>query len=135
MKARRRGSRRIALDVLYEHEMGARPTNEILTRYSRDPSFDFAAELVSGVTTHLEEIDALISRYAHDWTIDRMPAIDRNLLRLGIFEILYLEDVPDAVAMDEAVELAKRYSTEDSGRFINGVLARIADERESPQPG
>lgn len=74
----------------------------------------------------MDEIDALISKYAEDWTIDRMPVIDRNLLRLGVFEILYLSDVPAAVTIDEAVELAKRYSTEDSGRFINGVLARIA---------
>lgn len=124
--ARRRGSRRIALDVLYEREVGTRSLQEILSGYSSEPAYEFAARLVAGVTEHLDEIDALISKYAEDWTIDRMPVIDRNLLRLGVFEILHLSDVPAAVTIDEAVELAKRYSTEDSGRFINGVLARIA---------
>lgn len=125
---RRRGSRKIALDVLYESDVGGRSPEEILERYSSDPSFEFAASLVKGVSEHLSELDELLSHYSEDWRIDRMPAIDRNLIRLGAFEILYMPDVPVAVTIDEAVELAKRYSTEDSSRFVNGVLARIAED-------
>lgn len=75
---------------------------------------------------HLAEIDTIIATYSESWALDRMPVIDRNLLRIGIFEIRYLEDVPHAVTIDEAVELAKTYSTPDSGRFVNGVLAAVA---------
>jgi N utilization substance protein B len=125
---RRRESRKIALDVLYESDVGGRPAAEVLERYTSDPSFEFAAILVRGVSQHMGELDALLTRYSEDWKIDRMPAIDRNLIRLGAFEILYLPDVPAAVTMDEAVELAKRYSTEDSSRFVNGILARIAED-------
>ncbi|MGH2812122.1 MAG: transcription antitermination factor NusB [Actinomycetota bacterium] len=126
--ARRRGSRKIALDVLYEREVGGRPLSEILARHSGATAADYASKLVEGVDAHLGEIDVLLTRYAEDWAIERMPLIDRNLLRIGIYEILHAPDVPVAVIIDEAVELAKRYSTEESGRFINGVLARIADE-------
>lgn len=127
---RRRGSRKIALDVLYEHEVGELPAEEVLVRYAKDRAYDFAATLVSGVQAHLTELDALISDYAEDWTIDRMPVIDRNLLRIGLYEILHLPDIPPAVTINEAVELAKSYSTDDSGRFINGILARAAHSRE-----
>lgn len=127
---RRRGSRKIALDVLYEHEVGGLSAEEVLPRYAKDRAYDFAAELVSGVQAHLAELDALISDYAEDWTIDRMPVIDRNLLRIGLYEILHLPDIPPAVTINEAVELAKSYSTDDSGRFINGILARAAHPRE-----
>ena len=83
---------------------------------------------------HRAELDRLIASYAEDWTIERMPVIDRNLLRLGTFELLYLDDVPAAVTINEAVELAKTFSTEDSGRFVNGILGRIASCRPSPNP-
>jgi transcription antitermination factor NusB len=98
---------------------------------SADPSdaaVDYATTLVKGVQEHQAEIDALISRYADRWTIDRMPVIDRNILRLALFELLWGEDVPVAVAVNEAIEIAKSLSTEDSGRFINGILGRIADQ-------
>lgn len=126
--AHRRGSRKLALDVLYEQELRALPTGEVLQRYSGNPGFQFAAELVKGVAEHATELDELISSHAKDWKIDRMPVIDRNLLRMALFEMLYLEDVPAPVAINEAVELAKIYSTEDSSRFVNGLLGTISAE-------
>lgn len=128
---RRRGSRKIALEVLYEQDLSARPLEDILRRHAGDPSYDFAAGLVRGVLGHQAEIDALLERYAEDWRVERMPVVDRNLLRLGVFELLYLADVPAAVTINEAVELAKRYSTEDSSRFVNGILGRIAEKESS----
>jgi N utilization substance protein B len=124
---RRRGGRKIALETLYEHDLTGRPPAEILERHPPGPSLAYATSLVQGVGEHEAEIDELIARYAEDWTLPRMPPIDRNLLRLGVAELLYL-DVPAAVTINEAVELAKLYSTADSGRFVNGVLARIARE-------
>jgi N utilization substance protein B len=113
---------------LYEQEMRSLPTGEILQRYSTNPGFPFAAELVKGVAEHATELDELISSHAKDWKIDRMPVIDRNLLRMALLEMLYLEDVPAPVAINEAVELAKIYSTEDSSRFVNGLLGSVSAE-------
>lgn len=83
-------------------------------------------EIVDGVADHREEIDELLTSYAQGWTLDRMPNVDRAVLRIASWEILHNPEVPNAVAIDEAVELAKEYSTEDSARFVNGVLGRIA---------
>jgi len=85
-------------------------------------------DVVSGVSEHASLIDALIARLAPDWPLDRMPAVDRAVLRLAVYELSQRPDVPTAVILDEAVELAKRYSTEESGRFVNGVLAAAARE-------
>ena len=93
----------------------------------RAASWMYAREIVDGVTDHREEIDELIVSYAQGWTLDRMPHVDRSLLRIASWEILYNDEVPVAVAIDEAIELAKEYSTEDSSRFVNGVLGKIAD--------
>jgi N utilization substance protein B len=125
--AKRRGARRIALETLYEHDVSGRPSADILGRHADDSSFGYAATLVEGVGEHQAEIDELITRYAEDWTMARMPPIDRTLLRLGVLELLYL-DIPAAVTINEAVDLAKQYSTADSGRFVNGILGRIARE-------
>ena len=95
----------------------------------RMESWLYAREIVDGVADHREEIDELIASYAQGWSLDRMPHVDRALLRLSSWEILHNDEVPTAVAIDEAVELAKEYSTEDSGRFVNGVLGRIAQHR------
>jgi N utilization substance protein B len=88
---------------------------------------DFAVQLVVGLTEYLGEIDRLVSEHSSGWAIDRMPVVDRCIIRIGTYELLVELDVPVAVVIDEAVELAKEYSTEDSGRFVNGVLAAIAD--------
>jgi transcription antitermination protein NusB len=88
--------------------------------------------LVEGVAAHQERIDELIAGHARGWTLDRMPVIDRSVLRLAVFELLERPDVPIAVIIDEAVELAKRFSTDDSGRFVNGVLSAIARAVRGP---
>lgn len=93
----------------------------------RAASWLYAREIVDGVTDHRDRIDELIMSYAQGWTLERMPHVDRALLRLASWEILFNDEVPAAVAIDEAVELAKEYSTDDSGRFVNGVLGKIAD--------
>lgn len=97
----------------------------------RAASWLYAREIVDGVTDHRDHIDELIMSYAQGWTLERMPHVDRALLRLASWEILFNAEVPAAVAIDEAVELAKEYSTDDSGRFVNGVLGKIADHADA----
>ncbi len=111
--------------------MRSLPTGEILQRYSTNPGYPFASQLVRGVVENGPELDELISRHAKDWSIERMPVIDRNLLRMALFEMLHLEDIPGPVAINEAVELAKIYSTEDSSRFVNGLLGSVSAELSS----
>lgn len=122
MAARRRAARKLALNILFEREIGGGPLDRILDRHRRNPGFAFAKVLVQGVQEHQAEIDDLLSEQAAGWTLERMPPIDRILMRLALFEMRYLEDIPKAVSINEAVELAKIYSTEESGAFINGVL-------------
>lgn len=129
---RRRGSRRLALEVLYEHEVSGRGVDEILTRHSSREEAEFASELVHGVLDHLPELDRTISAYAEAWALERMPVIDRNLVRIGIFELRHRPDIPPAATIDEIVEVAKTLSTEASGRFINGMLSRVLAE-ETPE--
>ncbi len=93
---------------------------------SREASWAYAREIVEGIAEHGDEIDELIETYAQGWTINRMPATDRAIVRIGIWEILFNDGVPDSVAIAEAVEAAKSLSTEDSGGFVNGLLGRIA---------
>jgi len=119
-------ARKRALDVLHAADALDRPALDVLA--SEPPVASFTRELVEGVEEHRAGLDELIRRYADRWALERMPIVDRNLLRLGIFELLYRTDIPPAVAINEAVELAKLLSTEDSGRFINGLLGRVARE-------
>jgi N utilization substance protein B len=92
------------------------------------PSYlDYAITLVEGVAGHRDRIDELIGSYAEGWTLERMPPVDRNLARIAVFELLHADDIDDAVAISEAVELAKQLSTDDSPRFLNGILGRIAE--------
>lgn len=93
---------------------------------AREASWLYAREIVDGVIDNREAIDEQITTFAKDWSLARMPAVDRAVLRIGVWEILYNDEVPTAVAIDEAVELAKEFSTDDSGSFVHGVLARIA---------
>jgi transcription antitermination protein NusB len=147
----RRAARRLALDVLYEAEIrdelpleawGARRSGGWVVPSSGDDDVSnrsdaerppgearvYGHSLVEGVQQHQADIDALIARYADRWTIERMPVIDRNLLRIAVYELLWGRDIPVAVAINEAVELAKSMSTDDSGRFINGLLGKIVDK-------
>jgi transcription antitermination protein NusB len=129
---RRRDSRRTAVAILYQADLTGRPPLDVLEeRRSLGEGgavSGFAEDLVRGVAEHQEEIDALIGEHAEGWTVPRMAAVDRTLLRVASYEILYRDDVPAAVAVDEAVAAAKELSTEDSGRFVNGVLGRIVQE-------
>lgn len=99
-----------------------------------EPVPPFATTIIAGVVEHLDDIDAVIRAYAERWPLERMPVVDRNLLRIALFELLHGTETPPGVAINEAVELAKLLSTEDSGRFINGVLGRVARERRLGSP-
>jgi transcription antitermination protein NusB len=133
MSARSKARKR-ALDVLYESDMrGSDPVATLASRREQaDPPIPtYAVELVEGVVAHRLRIDELLSTYAVGWTLDRMPVVDRNVLRLGVFELLWRDDVPDAVVMSEAVELARSLSTDDSPKFVNGLLARVLELKPS----
>ncbi len=123
----RRQARELALSMLYEADTKTTAPSVVLADFPIDPD-PFAADLVAGVGEHQGDIDQLIGRFAKDWSIERMPVVDRNLLRIGVYELLERPDVPVAAVISEAVELAQRYSTEESGRFVNGMLGRIAEE-------
>ena len=123
----RREARERALSLLYEAEAKAMSPADLLSEQPVAP-VDFVAELVRGVQEHQQKIDELITRFAVDWTLDRMPAIDRSLLRLAVFELAERPEIPVGAVISEAVELAKQYSTDESGRFINGLLSAIAAE-------
>ena len=123
----RREGRERALSLLYEAEAKNLTPTELLAELPLVPS-PFVADLVEGVNRDHEVIDDLIDRYAIDWSVERMPVVDRNVLRVAVYELLRHPDVPLAAVISEAVELAKRYSTDESGRFVNGVLSRVAQE-------
>lgn len=123
----RHQARERALALLYEAEAKGRPPADVLEDQAMDPD-PYAEGLVRGVSEHIDELDALITRYAIGWTLERMAALDRAALRLGAFELGHRPDVPTGVVLSEAVELASQYSTDDSGRFVNGLLAKIATE-------
>jgi len=123
----RREARERALGLLYEAETKGCTGTEVLAGLPVVPD-EFAAALVLAVDEHRDRIDGLLSEFAKGWTISRMPALDRAALRMGTAELLTRPDVPTAVVLNETVDLAKRFSTDDSGRFVNGLLARIATE-------
>jgi N utilization substance protein B len=130
--AARSKARKRALDILFESELRGLPTLELLSERQSVgdvPVQPYAAALVRGVATHSERIDELISWNLVDWTLERMPAVDRNILRIGVYELLWADDVPDGVAISEAVALAQDLSTDNSPSFVNGVLARIKAEK------
>lgn len=137
MSARSKARKR-ALDMLFQSDVRGEALTAIVAAEAkravsepdRAASWLYAREIVDGVADHREEIDELIASYAQGWSIDRMPNVDRAVLRLASWELLHNAEVPAAVAIDEAVELAKEYSTEDSGRFVNGVLGKIAQHRQ-----
>jgi N utilization substance protein B len=127
----RHEARERALSLLYEAETKSITADAVVDDLPVEPD-PFTAVLCQGITEHADEIDELIQRFAKNWDLARMPALDRAILRIGVFELGHLDDVPRNVVINEAVELAKRYSTDESGRFVNGMLARIADELRGP---
>ena len=133
MSARTKARKR-ALDILFQADVRGDEPGVILaaeaqraaSEPAREASWLYAREIVDGVIDHGEEIDELIATHSKDWKIERMPAVDRALLRMGVWELLHNDEVPTAVVIDEAVELAKEFSTDDSGSFVHGVLARVS---------
>lgn len=127
MSARSKARRR-ALDILFEAEQRDMAALEVI-RARREKTdmviADYTVDIVEGVLEHQEQIDEFLSTYSQGWTLDRMPAVDLMLLRIGCWELLYNDDVPDGVAVSEAVELAKMLSTDESPKFINGLLGRL----------
>ena len=131
MSARTKARKR-ALDVLFASELRSESAVVALDRAIADgegPTNAYTATLVRGVVQHQERIDELLSTYSQGWTLTRMPAVDRNVLRLGVFEVLYADDVPDAVAVTEAMALVSELSTDESPAFVNGVLGNIARDK------
>lgn len=123
-------ARKAALDLLYESDIRGRPVSEVLAARLIEveyPIREFTQTLVAGVAEHRSRIDEIIGMRAKSWDLDRMPVLDRNILRLGAYEILWSTEVPVSVAIDEAVELAKTLSTEESPGYVNGVLGAIAE--------
>lgn len=131
----RRLGREQALSLLFQIDVGGLPWSQVLEVNARErevpmEAWDFAVELTQGTLSHLGEIDQVINDLAVDWTVNRMASADRAILRLATYELLYREDIPTGVSINEAVELAKRYGTEESGRFVNGILGHLARRLE-----
>lgn len=133
MSARTKARKR-ALDILFQADVRGDTPSIVLAAEAkraanepaREASWLYAREIVDGIIDHRDDIDEQIVSHSRDWKLERMPAVDRALLRIGVWELLYNDAIPTAVAIDEAVELAKEYSTDESGSFVHGVLARIA---------
>ncbi len=126
---RHRG-RQIALQILYQHDLAGVPLEEAISSYKNylNPSpqaFKFAEEIVKGVVEHRSKIDELIQKYSEHWRLERMSVTDRNILRIATYEMLFRPDIPPKVSINEAVELAKEFGTEDSPAFVNGILDAI----------
>jgi transcription antitermination protein NusB len=145
MPARSKARKR-ALDILYEAEIKGQPVLDLLAERIAEgpgggspasgspPVSGYAAELVRGVQAHRERIDELLGEHSQGWTLDRMPAVDRNILRIGLYELYWGSGVPDGVAISEAVLLARDLSTDGSPAFVNGLLARLLELRPEPDP-
>jgi transcription antitermination protein NusB len=130
--AARSKARKRALDVLFEADLRGVDATETLSAWvarADPPMSDYTQLLVEGVVARRDRIDDVITTYSRDWPLNRMPPVDRATLRLGIYELLWCDDVPDAVVIDEAVELAKSLSTDDSAGFVNGLLARVLADK------
>jgi N utilization substance protein B len=129
----RRKSREFALQVLYQWEITKKDVTKILSEFHASFSGsegrdEFMNRLALGVLEHCQEIDRLIEKYSENWRLVRMDIIDRSILRMAVFELLHCEDIPPKATLNEAIELGKRYGSEDSGSFINGILDRIQNE-------
>jgi N utilization substance protein B len=141
----------MALQMLYQRERGGSTVPEVLDRFDpvalksdtpigasqarkEDRALEYASSLFEGTVEHLGEVDALIRSKAEHWRLERMPTVDRNILRLAVYEFLYQLDVPKLVVINEAIELAKRFGSEDSGRFVNGLLDGLLKSHNFPGP-
>lgn len=129
----RRRARHQALHILYQKEITGEPVAAIIGRGSYNAEEDgepveFALELVKGVEAHQGSIDSLIEGISENWALSRMPLVDRNILRLAVYEMFFADSIPPSVSINEAVEMAKLYGGEDSSKFVNGVLGRVAEQ-------
>jgi N utilization substance protein B len=127
-------ARKRALDLLFEADQRGLEARRLVAERlpaAQPPISEYAVEIVEGVSRHAERIDELLATYAQGWTLDRMPGVDRIVLRIGAWELLFNDDVPDAVAIDEAVDLARMLSTDESPAFVNGLLARLLEVKPS----
>lgn len=123
---KRRTAREKSLQALYQIDVsGTEPEEAVANVLEEEPADEYLRKSVTETIKHLEEIDTLIKAHLEKWSFDRLAKVDRNILRLAVFEIKYAEDIPEKVAINEAIELAKQFSDEQSGKFINGVLSRI----------
>ena len=140
---KRREGREAAVQFLYQYDVNRRPVAELLADFWKLRSSPgktetpaktraFTEDLVRGVTDHIEEIDACISRCTANYDIGRIATVDRNILRIGIYEMLHCTDVPPVVSINEAIEIAKRFGSDESGRFVNGILDRVRGELKRP---
>lgn len=132
MSARSKARKR-ALDVLFEADVRGTDASESLAALADRSDFElnpYTEEIVTGVLANSDRIDELLESYSSGWSVARMPRVDRNVLRIGTWELVWSDDVPDGVAISEAVELASDLSTDDSGRFVNGLLSKIAEIKE-----
>ncbi|HOP73513.1 MAG TPA: transcription antitermination factor NusB [Bacillota bacterium] len=133
-------AREMAFKLLFQTDVGRNPWQQAMARMVEEEplpekSREFLEQLVKGTLQHLKEIDQLITQHSREWTLERMANTDRNILRMAIYEIKYIEDVPAGAAINEAVELAKRYGDENSGKFVNGILGQIVREMTSETCG
>jgi transcription antitermination protein NusB len=133
----RRAGRELALKLLFQVDIAGAPLEEALAlaleaTTHKAETVTFARQLVEGALAHLTEIDQILKKYSRQWPLDRMANVDRCILYLAAFEIMFSGEVPDSVAVDEAVELAKKYSTAESGRFVNGILGSLLRDHLSP---
>jgi N utilization substance protein B len=130
--AARSKARKRALDIIFECEVRGLPLGSTLDERviaGEPPVNEYTVTLIRGIVDHQARIDELISTYAQGWSLERMPAVDRNVLRLGVLEVLYVDDVPDAVAVSEAMNLVRELSTDESPAFVNGVLGNILRDK------
>jgi N utilization substance protein B len=133
--AARNKARKRAFQILFEAEQRGADPKTVMADWIRlartddrqPPVTEYTMQLVEGYAAHADRIDELLSSYSVGWTLDRMPVVDRNVLRLGTYELIWEDDVPDAVVLDEAVQLAKEFSTDESPSFVNGLLARLME--------
>ncbi|MDD5634056.1 MAG: transcription antitermination factor NusB [Candidatus Omnitrophica bacterium] len=132
-------ARETALKILYAMDIAKEPAVESFDKFWEDSEIDvdevrdFVKTLIFGVETNIEKIDGLIATYADNWKINRMAVIDRNIMRMAVYELLYSSDVPPKVAINEAIELAKKFGDKDSGKFVNGILDKINKEGRKAQ--
>ena len=131
---KRTQARGCALQILYQIDLTSDTVSTVLDRFWEDTEYDsevrdFATQLARGTCKNLAEIDAIIAEYSQHWKINRMPTIDRNILRFATYELLYRDDIPRKVVINEAVEIANTFSTPESGKFVNGVLDKLMERR------